>query len=275
MINTNTRNVASSRYFYKINNLTYHDCKLIHKIFVDKHQEPMKSILGGWIIPVEKVLVAYDNVVKHKGVIESLKEEKELLLRNLLEELYANIEMRAILPLSKVQSGDISFITESDYENEIDIDFILYLVFQYFRTNKIKQSVKESVGELSKLFNDFDDAFNLIVPILSTMFGYTIYKQIKNKELYCYYIENTTETDFITGDQPVINTKAKFSGETDELELYYPVSPSGALFITKEENLNTEWSMEKVKEYNDMIERQSLELIFANDEDDLKTYIVE
>lgn len=80
---------------------------------------------------------------------------------------------------------------------------------------------------------------------------------------------------FITGDQPVINTKAKFSSETKELELYYPLEPSKALIITEEKNFNTEWSIEKVKEYNDKIEQQSLELIFANDKEVLKQYISE
>lgn len=274
IINTSTRNLASKRYFYKITNLTYNDCQLIRKIFIDRCTEPMKSMMEGWVTTIEMAIKTYDELVRHNGIIDDIKDEKELLLRNVLEELYADIESRAIIPLSKVQLGDLSFITDSNDEDEIDIDFITYLSFQYFRTNKIKQSVKESVGNSSLMFNDFDDAFNLIVPVLSTPFSINLYMQIKKKEMYCYYIKNSTETAFITGDQPIINTKAKFSSNTDELELYYPLSPSRALIITKEKNLDTEWPIEKVKEYNDKIEQQSLELIFAKDKDELKQYMV-
>lgn len=274
IIKTNLRNIASERYFYKINNLTYNDCQLIRKIFINNRPEFMKYLLDGWVKPVETVLMLYNQNVKSKGIRGSIENDKELGLKNILEDLHMHIEGDAISALSKVQLGDVSFFTDSNDENEMDVDFILYLSFQYFRTKKIKQSVKESLGEHISLFTDFDDAFNLIAPIISTVFGYSIYNRIKNKEFYCYAIKNTTETAFITGDQPVINTKANFSGETSELELYYPLSPSIALLVTKEKNLNIECSIEKIKEYNDMIERQSLALIFANDESDLQKYIV-
>ncbi|WP_455543379.1 DUF4238 domain-containing protein [Intestinibacter sp.] len=271
IINANTRNVASRKHFYKINNLTYNDCQLIRKIFIDK--QPAKPLLEGWIAPIENFFKLYDESIKLNGVNQSLEEKKELKLKNVLEELHTNIESNASSSLRKAQLGDLSFITDTD--TDIDYDFISYLSFQYLRTNKMKQSVKQSVGSSISLFNNFDDAFNLIVPILSTMFSISIYNHIKNKQLYCYLIKNITKTIFITGDQPVINTKAKFSSETDELELYYPLSPSIALIITKEKNFNTEWSIEQVKKYNDMIESQSLEQIFASDEEVLKQYIVE
>lgn len=275
IINPNTRNIASEHHFYKINNITYNDCQLIRGIFIDRKHEPLKTLLEGWILPVEKVLIEYDKLVKGERVIEDIEKHKDLLFKNVLEELHTDVESGGTNGLNKIHSGDLSFITTSDYDDETDINFITYLSFQYFRTKKIKQSVKQSLGEDISLFNNFDDAFNLIVPILSTSFGYTIYNKIKQNELYCYFIKNNTALMFITGDQPVINTKAKFSSETKELELYYPLEPSKALIITEEKNFNTEWSIEKVKEYNDKIEQQSLELIFANDKEVLKQYISE
>ena len=174
-----------------------------------------------------------------------------------------------------MQLGNLSFLSEGNEENEMDVDFLLYLSFQYFRTKRMKQSVKESLGEHISLFTDFEDAFNIIVLLVSTVFGYSIYNLIKSNEFFCYLIKNTTGTAFITGDQPVVNIHAVFSGETSELALYYPLSPTTALLLTKEKNCNIECSVEKVKEYNDLIEQQSLALIFANEESDLYQYKAE
>lgn len=275
IIQTNPRNIASERYFYKINNLTQNDCKLIRKIFIDNKPEPMNSVLEGWVRPVEAFFEFYNNYVKNEEVKDNIEDYKELALKNLLENLHMEIESGGMAGLCKMQLGDLSFISECDDEDEEDVDFILYLSFQYFRTKKIKQSVKESLGENSSLFTDFDDVFNLIAPIFSTSFGNSIFNLIKSKELYCYLIKNTTEISFITGDQPVINIHANFEKnvETSELALYYPLSPALSLLITKDKNYNIECSIEKVKEYNDMIERQSLALIFANDESALHQYI--
>ena len=61
--------------------------------------------------------------------------------------------------------------------------------------------------------------------------------------------------------------------ESTELALYYPLSPIMSLLITKEQIHNIKCSYEKAKEYNDMIQCHSLELIFASDESVLQTYI--
>jgi hypothetical protein len=276
IIQTNPRNIASERYFYRINCLTQSDCQLIRRLFIDCQPEPMKSLLEGWVRPVEMFLQLYDFYVKYgEREDHSIEEYKELGLKNLLENLHMNIETNGIAGLCKIQLGDLSFLSECNGEDDEDVDFILYLSFQYFRTKKIKQNVKESIGENASFFTDFDNAFNLIVPIISTVFGNSIVNSIKNKDISCYILTNPTEIPFITGDQPVINihTSVDKHVETLDLELYYPLSPSISLLITKEHICNTECSVEKVKEYNDIIESQSLELIFANDESCLHQYI--
>jgi len=279
IIQTNPRNIASERYFYKINNLTQNDCNLIRRIFIDYIPEPIRSLLEGWVRPVEEFLELYNFAEafynysdEGKELIEDFKDRQ---LKNLLENLHMNIENNGMPGLCRMQSGDLAFLFECDDESDEDVDFILYLSFQYFRTKKIKQSVKESLGEHASVFTDFDDAFNLIVPILSTVFGNSVLNHIKCNEFYCYLINNNTDISFITGDQPVINIHANFekNGETSELELYYPLSPALSLLITKEKNYNIECSREKVKEYNDIIERQSFTMIFAYDESDLLQYI--
>lgn len=277
ILRSNPRNVASQRYFYKINSLTLNDCKLIHSLFISNKPEPMKNVLEGWIKPVEEFFQIYDSAAKHGKVEHSVEASIELELKNLLEELHTEIESAGMSGLCKVQSGDVSFLSEcKDASLEDDADFIMYLCFQYFRTKKMKQNVKDGLGEYALMFTNFDNAFNLFVPILSTLLGHSLFNLIKSKDLYCYLLENASEIPFITGDQPIINIHASLNkyDESTDLALYYPLSPTVSLLITKEQIWNIKCSIERVKEYNDMVERQSLELIFANDESALHPYIL-
>lgn len=272
----NPRNIASQRYFYRINGISENDCNLIRKIFIERTVEPMRSILERWILPIEDLLKVMKNVDAEVAVKIALKEETDLYLKNILENLHMKIENDGITGLLKLQAGQISFLLENGEDQTEDVDFISYLSFQYFRTKKMKQSVKEACGQYESLFNDFDSAFNVIVLIFSTLFGYNIYERIKGKEFKCYLLRNFSDIAFITGDQPVINLHANFDAkqETTSLSLYYPLSPIISLLITRDQVDDVKCSIEKVKEYNDMIACQSLELIFANNDHALEPYIL-
>lgn len=273
IIESNSRNVASQRYFYDINGVTLNDCKLIKQIFISKQIEPIKSLLEDWIEPIEKFLLVYNDVQNEKEI----KNWIEMQLKNLLEEIHTQIEIDGMSGLSKIQSGDVFFLSkDNDLYEECAIKFLIYLCFQYFRTKKIKNNVKEGLGEYTRLFNDFDNAFNLMVLILSTRLGYTLFSHIKNKVFNCYLLENDSEIPFITGDQPVINTHTSSNvyEEVTELELYYPITPTMSLLITKDQIENKKCCVKKVQEYNKLIERQSREIIFANDAIFLRPYII-
>jgi len=240
ILKSNIRNFASQRYFYKINSLTQNDCKWIRGIFINNQSEPIKSLLEGWIKPIEEFIKLWDLQAKNGKVKDSLETSKEIMLKNLLEELHMKIECAGMPGLCKIQSGDMAFLSECKDESEEDADFIIYLCFQYFRTKKIKQNVKESLGEHASIFTDFDDAFNLIALIVSTLLGNSLFNRIKNKEFYCYLLKNDTGLPFITGDQPVINIHASLIKhvEATDLALYYPLSPTVSLLITKEQLCN-------------------------------------
>lgn len=263
---SNPRNVASERHFYKINELTSKDFELIREIFINNYSGLTKETLENWLDPIEKIVINRDRVMQTGS--KTLNEKFDILLKNAIEELHMIVENNGINGLNKAQSGDISFLSEVQ---EIGIDFILFLTFQYTRTKKMKESVRQGLGENVSIFTNFDDAYNIIAPLISMAFASTLYNKIKNKELFCNIIYSNSGNAFITGDQPVINIHANFLGETSELALYYPLSPKSAILISgKEKSLIT---VEKIKEYNDLIEKQSLSLVFASDKSCLDKYI--
>ncbi len=84
-------------------------------------------------------------------------------------------------------------------------------------------------------------------------------------------INNDTEIEFITGNQPIINLEGKYNGTLEpptKLVLYYPLSPKKALFyISKSEDSqfpNIDES--KVIELNYHIKEASMEFLFATNE---------
>jgi hypothetical protein len=272
IITTNPRNIASGRFFYTLNGVTSDDCRLIRQLFVDRSPEHMKDVLLGWIEPIQTLLL-FENVLEgaQKG---TFTKEKKQLLNNILEGLHSSIENGGFLGLCEAQAGNLSFLYDENIMDEKGVNFLLYLSFQYFRTKRMKQSVKKSLGDDVSRFADFDASFNMIALIVSTIFGNSLCNMVKSNEFSFYIIKNSTVVAFITGDQPVVNIHAVLSGEpTEDLALYYPLSPTTALLVTREKDCITECSVEKVKEYNALIEQQSLELVFADDEALLHPYM--
>ncbi|NOS75740.1 MAG: DUF4238 domain-containing protein [Methyloglobulus sp.] len=89
-------------------------------------------------------------------------------------------------------------------------------------------------------------------------------------------LKNNTSVEFITSDQPVINTYAIGFNETEapeELELYYPVSPKLAILITNNIEIRNSNivvpNINQVKNYNRMIIQQSHSQIFTSSKEAL------
>lgn len=277
IICTNTRNVASQRYFYRIDKLTLNDCKIIRKAFIEKESSSyMQQLLLGWVRPIELLiqLRPYSIQLDSSG---ELNEEIESLQRNALEELYTGIEKSALSTLGYLLSQSEKEILIPDMiSDDKFVDFVLYLCFQYFRTKRMKEAIIKNIGRAGELFSDVGETFNVIAIILATKIGFSIYNSLCKGEYYCCLISNRTDLPFITGDQPIINVYANENPqiETTDLELYYPVSPTRALLISKEHSENINCSVEEAKEYNDLIAKQSLELLFALHESELRAYLI-
>lgn len=88
-------------------------------------------------------------------------------------------------------------------------------------------------------------------------------------------IENSTSLNFITSDQPIFNVKAplNYSQEVKEFELYYPVSPNYAIYISKTGNGKDVINENDVLFYNQLVKSHSFEQIFAKNESDLELII--
>jgi hypothetical protein len=98
------------------------------------------------------------------------------------------------------------------------------------------------------------------------------------RKLTVVILENKSSLHFITGDQPVVNTKASTDGtETKDLELYYPISPRLAIKIIPEKEPHKisfqkqEIFSEEIHELNLLIKKFS-NCLYANTKEDFIRY---
>jgi hypothetical protein len=106
---------------------------------------------------------------------------------------------------------------------------------------------------------------NIFTHILATNVSAGLF--LERKQYKIRFIENNTASPFIAGDQPVINMLTIHG--TDDLELFYPLSPRLALILTKDivkfPNRERIASQFEVERYNYAIYNKSEDQIYSND----------
>lgn len=259
---TNLMNVGQKRDFYKLNDLTQED--ILHiQTFLDSQSEPLQKLNQGWI-EIFTIIFKIKKIANNNGLsTEELETEVDEQIHNLEENIHSQIESNAIKFLDDLNSNNLDFI-----ENDTDlIDFIHFICVQYFRTNRMKQKVISQMTDNSIM--DMKKLWNILSHIFATSLGWSIYSE--RTQWNIILLNNETNVCFITTDQPVINTFVAHGGvvkEHDDLEFYYPLSPTKALLVTKLDTYNSSCSnflgVNEVERYNKGILGLSYELIFAS-----------
>ena len=260
---SNLMNIGQERDFYRLKDLKIQDVEFI-KLLIGEHQSEMLTKLNhGWIELFTAVFKIRETV-NDLGISDSdFEEEIEKQIINIGEDFHSSIESGAIKFLEGMLTNDTDFLNDEDSS----IEFIHYLCVQYFRTKNIKENVSSAVSKLGPL--DIDKVWNILSHIFSTTLGWSIHGE---RALWNVVIfKNHTNTPFITGDQPVINTYAAFGNEAierDHLELYYPLSPNKALLLTKKTEYQKvpckELSETEVAHFNDAIVDLAYEQIYSS-----------
>ncbi len=176
-----------------------------------------------------------------------------------IENLHMLVENYGKNSLNKLRNGNIEFLKNDLEKHQLS----LFLGVQYMRTNKMRQNLNPEELENKNL-----DLEKLSV-ILPFIYGEIIGKWIYNVGQVSLLI-NETNINFITGDQPIFNTKAPLDN-TEELtffELYYPISPKYAIYIDKGKEERIVLKENEVRAYNNLIEKHSLEQLYAMNESD-------
>lgn len=268
---SNTINVAVAKDFYRLRDLSQEDIDLVDALCVRNAPDGIKPILRDWIMLLTGPFALRRNL-ESAGINVSEGEGAEtfeIAVSNLEEDLHGEIETGAIGYLDALRNNDLQFLNCDD-----DVaTFLHFLVVQFFRTRRQRETVLESLRGFKGL--DVEKTWNVMSHLFATTMAYTLHLRVTSMRftLLCA----SQEAYFITTDQPVINLDAvdlPKDAEATSLTLYYPVAPQSALLVeigqAKRESILRAITAEEVGHYNRLIFSQLLEQAFGEEEDLLR-----
>jgi Protein of unknown function (DUF4238) len=229
---TKPKAVGSQTYFYEYHELTKGDLAFLQAFIGRATDERLRQLhwkyVGQTQVPFRIKRWLADGVSLPDARNE-LKQQLEWAARNLGELEHTYLEGDAFPILKSLQEQDASFY----HDVASCTTFLHFLTQQYFRTAKMKKGQSEvppideghdprrTAGILNRIV-----AVNLAAALFLERHAYRI-----------VFLRNLTEAPLVTADQPVINLLPL---TTNDVELYYPLSPCLALLLTKDLTKHTD-----------------------------------
>ena len=262
----NIEGVGQKRDFYRMQVLTDADVEFIRKMTIGSDQGLKRKIheqciqnyvSASKMIEMSSIFGPENDEISHAG---------DIIRSNLIEDSHGDVEARGIQYLKMLLDYDASFLNDK----EGYINFAVYLVTQFLRTRKARETVLKIPSQINK------DMVARTWPIISQMFAINIASSIYNRksEYYLEIFENSSEVDFITSDQPVVNTlPPEKLPQPHEVEFFYPISPKIAIRFG---NKNTVPDLRckitqacEIEKFNDMMASNAHLQLYAHKETSL------
>lgn len=270
LFSTLPKTIANETYFYETQQLTSGDIQFLEDFIARASDERLRELNGNYLTLTQ---VTFDLRERLKSKVlppevrTTLEDELRWTERNLIERYHAGIEGKCHHILNSLQSGDDTF-----YRDEaLCADFVYFLSLQYFRTAKMKKALGNISSQVPG--HDAHRTAQILNHILATNVGAGLF--LERKAYRIIFLKNETSATFIAGDQPVLNMLDPKA--TDDLELYYPLSPNLAILLTKDvaRLLDRERSVTlfEVERYNYAIYSNSEDQIYSSDEDYLRQLV--
>ncbi|HOC78660.1 MAG TPA: DUF4238 domain-containing protein [Methanofastidiosum sp.] len=266
---------ACQKYFYRLNEITQSDLNLLQQLYING-MEPVVKEHAIRILNVFTVLIHdRDALLRIASKNKEVSHDLETLYINVEEDYHSKIENNSIRFLDSLSEEKTDFFGDS----ESNVEFNLYLTTQYFRTKNIQEAYLSRAANIPQ----FGESLSRSWPVLRFIFAHNMAMGLSNKlnNTSLLLLQNNSDVPFITGDQPVINTKATYHSSTndltEELELYYPISPTIAILINLKSNEYTTRKYKVTKKeatsYNNLIADASHQELFAQDKSHLEPYL--
>jgi len=268
---TQPKSVASETYFYESRPLTAADWEFLEAFIGRATDERLRELNRDY---VKLTQLSFDlrkrleKSVLPPDVRRALEDQLRWAEKNLGERYHAGIENKCQDILGWLRSEDDGF-----YEDVTRCgDFLYFLSLQYFRTAKMR----EGTVNLPPVVPGHDPrrTASILNHIHATNVSVGLFRE---GELYrIVFLSNGTGVPLITGDQPVLNMLNPAT--TDDVELYYPLSPKLALVLTKDivrfPHKQRRLSQLEVENYNYAIFSKSNDQVYSNDRAYLNSLVV-
>lgn len=262
LFKTQPKVIANERNFYQTYRLSAGDLRYLEQLVNRATLETMRRSNREFIRMFQ---LSFDlrEQVTGMALPATVKAEIEAQLveaeRTLGEKYHTGLENEAIGYLDELRSGKCSF-----YDDDIACSkFLYFLANQYFRTSRARGGAMICVPTPG---HDPKHTAPIEMHIYASNLGVSLYATRKKRTIV--FLENGSDIPFIAGDQPIFNVLDPF--KTDDVELYYPLSPKLAVLLTRQQDHGDHWKRTAgamaVETYNHLLYRASDDQLYANDE---------
>lgn len=190
----------------------------------------------------------------------ALARELRIAEKTLGEHYHTGLENKSAPFLRALLNQDLTFYEDAQKAG----DFFYFICNQYFRTARMRHALAAVPRPVPG--HDPRRTGNVECHIYATNVGASLVRERRAYRIT--FLINGTKTPFITGDQPIINLLDP--NTTDDLELYYPLSPALSVILCKDAekfpNQNRRVSELEVERYNHAIFEHSEDQLYGNDE---------
>lgn len=252
--------VAQESFFYKMYELSpveINACWDFAKQFPPFIQTTAKALLDGYV------------AISNNMMSETDKRDLSL---HIIEGIHTHIEHMGT-PLLNCRSLEELKNIPDKYQA------VYYLCVQYSRTKQMREFgiqgyKKQNKPQLSELYRK---AFPYISLLIATKLGHSI--AVASQDTRYIFVRNESSLPFITSDQPAINTRKDEldeNGDVKAFELFYPTSPTTAIMIVFNSELEEYSEIIADEAFVDRINRKmcdnALSFIIGNSKDVLTRY---
>jgi hypothetical protein len=229
-----------------------------------------------------KILTVFSALIHDRDAFLSISSNNkdvshdlETLYINVEEDYHSSIENDSIRFLDSLAEEKTDFFGES----KSNAEFNLYLTTQYFRTKNIQEDYVNRAARFPEQVESLKRSWSVLRFIFAHIMAMDLSNKINKTSLLL--LQNKSDIPFITGDQPVINTRATYHSVIndlpEELVLYCPISPTIAILIDPKRNEYSTGKYQVTKEeatfYNNLISQASHQELFAQDRSHLEPYL--
>lgn len=254
IFNTSLENIAQKRFFYHSSPLNQFEENLIINLIKKMHSTSHQMHLSSY------------------GIYKATSEGIDYFKKNGIEDYHSVVEGMAVEIIESLQVKDLSMLNNKQNK----IGFCHFLGMQYTRTNRNQTNLVKQFETLPDIFPEYRGKFdpNKIAKVLALISANAIGNWIFGDGKFSI-IENTTQIEFITCDQPIFNLEMNYLNEgvaPEKFKLYYPLTPNLALIIEDLVQTEIEVTPEKVSEFNDFMFSASCEQIYSRKKEFIEHY---
>ena len=262
LFRTTPKSIANETYFYEMHRLTPEDTSFL-EAFINRASDQRLRDLNHDYLRFNQMSFDLRDQLQNANLPQeakiALERELRIAEKTLGEHYHTGIENHARPILDALRNRDSSFYDDVKPCG----DFLYFLCNQYFRTAKMRGAITMVLRPIPG--HDPRRTGNVEAHLYATNVSVGLFRERQAYRII--FLINQTPTPFITGDQPVISLLDPL--KTDDLELYYPLSPALGIVLSKDtekfSNQSRNVTELEVERYNHAIYERSEDQIYSGD----------